>query len=66
MVMELPLRSQPREGVLPLWTQPLGWPLPPAQLLCPVFVSVGMDLGAGLGRADQGNNLSLGYRKGQG
>ena len=31
-----------------------------------VWVPVGVDLEAGLGRADQGNNLSLGYRKGQG
>lgn len=31
-----------------------------------VCVPVGVVLGAGLGRADQGNDLSLGYRTGQG
>lgn len=61
MVVELPLRSQPRAGVLPLWTQPSGGPLPPAQVALAqlqVCVASRCGPGAGLGRADQGNDLS--------
>lgn len=43
---------------------PITCPVALAQLQ--VCVPVGVGLGAGLGRADQGNDLSLGYRTGQG
>lgn len=43
---------------------PTTCPVALAQLQ--VCVPVGVVLGAGLGRADQGNDLSLGYRTGQG
>lgn len=57
----------PGPGVLPLWTQPQVAPTtcPVALAQLQVCVPVGVVLGAGL-RADQGNDLSLGYRTGQG